>query len=257
MDRLKGKSVLVGKDADTGKLCVAVVAGGQWQVALIGSVGSVPGGVSRCRPAENTAHCRIDIDPSGTMVLTNLKPQNTTYVDGLQIESKRLTDSSSVALGTGRYALDLPLLLNTAIKLADRMKPAPAEYSIKCLREVWDEYETTIEAIQRRQQRLARRRMLPIMIGSASGLLALVCATVNVSSLYITLPITAASFVIYLIIYIRKDTSIEDRKEATDRLYDNYVCPNPHCNHFMGNQPYKILRQNKKCPYCGCKFTEK
>ncbi len=256
MDRLKGCTILIGREHAQGRLLVAL--SGSDKTAIVGAAGSVSGSVSRCKPAENTAHCKIEIDSSGTMVLTNLKPQNVTYIDGVQVESKRITDSSSILLGQDKYVLDLPLLLNTAIKLAAEAKAASSsnEYSISHLEDVWNEYEGAMEAIQRRQQLLGRRRLLPIMIGSASGLIALVCATIKISSLYITLPITAISFIIYLIIYLKKDTSIEDRKEATDCLYDNYVCPNPHCNHFMGNQPYRILRQNKKCPYCGCKFTE-
>ncbi len=256
MDRLKGCTILIGREHAQGRLLVALSGSGR--ATLIGAAGSVPGSVSRCKPAENTAHCKIEIDSSGTMVLTNLKPQNVTYIDGVQVESKRISDSSTVLLGPDKYVLDLPLLLNTAIKLATGAKATSSsnEYSIMRLEEVWDEYERAMEDIQRRQQLLGRRRMLPIIIGSASGLIALVCAAIKISSLWFILPITATSFIIYLVVYLKKDTSIEDRKEATDRLYDNYVCPNPHCKHFMGSLPYKILRKNKKCPFCGCKFTE-
>ena len=64
-------------------------------------------------------------------------------------------------------------------------------------------------------------------------------------------------FVMYLKIYNEKDTSVEDRKKAQNELIDNYICPNPKCKHFLGQQPYKVLRQNKNCPYCKAKWNEK
>ena len=34
----------------------------------------------------------------------------------------------------------------------------------------------------------------------------------------------------------------------------HYVCPNPECRHFLGYQPYKLILQHKKCPWCKSKF---
>lgn len=269
MDRLKGKTILVGKEPGQGRLCVSVLVNGQPKMALIGQAGSVPNSVSRCKPAVGMAHCKIEIDQLGNMTLTNLKPQNVTFVDGMEIVSKRITVSNAVALGKDKYSIDLNIILNTVLKMfglkdlptgsksGESLQSSIPEYSIRHLKDIWADYEETLEAIQRRQQKIGKRRMLPIMIGSASGLAAPLFATIAIPTLYITVPIAAISFLIYMKNYGEKDTTIEDRKRANDRFIDNYICPNPKCHHFMGNQPYKILRQNKKCPYCGCFITEK
>ena len=113
------------------------------------------------------------------------------------------------------------------------------------------------EEITLRVQDRSKKRMLPIVIGSASGLIAPVFALVSgTSTLFVTIPIAIISLSIYLKLLIEKDTSIEDRKSAQDKLIDNYVCPHDDCRHFLGSQPYKVIRQNKKCPYCGKPWTE-
>ena len=55
------------------------------------------------------------------------------------------------------------------------------------------------------------------------------------------------------------DVMEEVTEEITEEFQKKYVCPNKKkpCNHFLGNVPYNILRQNTKCPYCGCGFNEK
>ncbi len=266
MDRLKGKTILIGRESGQGRLLVALLGSGKG--AAIGGVGSVPGSVSRCRPNEKTAHCKIEIDPSGNMVLTNIKPENVTFVNDLQIQSKKITPSCTISLGRDRYLLDLNLVLQTATKLvgATTPSPTPKTYSIQHLEKVWNRYEATLEAIQRGQQERGKRRMLPMMIGVASSVITALIAFFRdqiydetVRNFLTILPALVAviSFIIYFRNYTEKDTSIEDKKNAQDKLFDHYVCPNPQCNHFMGNQPYKVLRQNKKCPYCGCSLTDK
>lgn len=258
MERLKGKTILIGKEPGQGRLFVCVAVNGQPKAAAIGHPGSVPNCVSRCKPAEGVAHCKIEVDPSGNMILTNLKPQNVTFVNDAEIMSKRIDASSRVALGKDKFPVPLSAVVEVAKKLVPSSPPPAQEFSIRHLEKVWNEYEESLETIQRRQQQMGKRRMLPIMIGSASGIAAPIFATlVATASLYVTVPIAFVSFLIYMKNYREKDTSIEDRKTANNFFIDNYVCPNPACRHFMGNQPYKILKQNKKCLYCGCLLTEK
>ncbi len=256
LDDLNGKAILIGKEPGQGRLCISVVVNGKPLAAVMGTPGCVPSCVSRCKPSEGMAHCKIEVDPSGKMTLVNLKPQNVTYVNDVEIESKRINPYSSITLGRDKYAIDLDAVLRTAVKLADSVPQPPKEYSIKHLEKIWDEYELALDKIQRYQQNKARRRLVPIMVGFASTILAPIFATtLTLSSLYVTLPIAAISFILYIKLYMEKDSSFEDKKKATNQFQDNYVCPNPQCRHFMGYQPYKILKQNKKCLYCGCLFS--
>ncbi len=269
MDRLRGRTILIGRSPDDGRLCVGVLTSGHPKVAKVNVQVPVPACVSRCKPAEGTAHCSVQVDQSGNMTLTNMKPGNATYVDGLKVVSKRVSRDSSVSLGKDRYPLDLGLVLDAAMGMLDGASSragAPGQgpaaqgkqYGISHLGKVWDEYEGTMADIQRLQEERGRKRMLPIMIGSVSAVLSPILGfCIPGNTYWITMLIAAISLVMYLRIYFSKDTTTGMKKDAQDRLIDEYVCPNPSCGHFMGFQPYKVLRQGRKCPYCGCAFMEK
>lgn len=251
MEKIKGKSILVGKDPQKGNLQIAIEHNGKKVTAGIGQEGCVPNCVSRCYPAQGVAHCQIDVKKDGSLVLRNLKPQNVTFVNGAQIESKSVNKDAKVTLGGQGYPVSLTEILNKALELVCTGK------SIKHLKDVWNGYENKLESIQLRQQNRQKKRLLPMVIGSASGLIAPLLATMSgTSTLFITVPIAVISFVIYICIYNEKDTSVADRKKATNDFIDAYVCPYDECKHYLGNQPYKVLRQNKCCPYCKKEWNE-
>ena len=116
MDRLKGKTILIGKEPGQSRLLVAIQSNGK--SATIGTPGSVPACVSRCRPADGVAHAKIYVDHNGNMVLTNIKSRNVTYVNGSEIASKHVSLANSVELGRNRFRIDLPLVIETAKKIA-------------------------------------------------------------------------------------------------------------------------------------------
>lgn len=256
MSLLKGKTIFIGKEPGQGRLLVVLKINNQWKATTVGALESVPNSVSRCLPLEEKAHCSITMDANGGMVITNLKPQNVTCVNGIEYNSKKITENSHISLGKDNYSLDLAAVLDAVDKLIAALPPEPK--SIKHLEQVWEEFETTNDTITLRQQQKANRRMLPMLIGSASGLIAPIMAIVSsTATLCVTIPISIISFIIYFKNYTEKDTSVEDRKVALNKFIDNYVCPHEKCNHhYLGNQPYKVLRQNKKCPYCGGEWTE-
>ena len=261
MGNLGEMTILIGREPGQSRLLVAVKANGQTKQGVIGQEGSVPKGVSRLKLAEGSAHCEIDIDERGTMILKKVNPNNVTYVDGIEVTSKKITEQSQLTLGSCQYPLNVSNVLAAVQKIATPVKPSPSggdvppkqpsTVSIRHLKDIWDEYEKAIEDIQRRNQQKAKQRMLPIIIGSLASILAYFITNPKV-----TIAILAISAAIYLKMYFEKDTSIEDKKAATDKLTDKYVCPAKGCHHFMGYQPYKLLRQNKKCPYCGTLFSE-
>lgn len=244
MDLLKNKTILIGKEPGQGRLLISMKINGQPKTAAIGAAGSVPGSVSRCNPAQNVAHCQIEVGPDGRMVLTNLKPQNVTYVNGVEIASKKIAKDNQVLLGMEQYPVNISTVLDTAKKLVGTVPQPPK--SIAHLEKVWNEYETTLENIQRAQLDRNRKRMLPIMIGTGAGVISMLAS----QEILIALPLAILPLLLYIKNYTEKDTSIDDRKAANDKFIDHYVCPHSHCRHYLGNQPYKVLRQNKNCPYC-------
>lgn len=255
-DNLKGRTILVGKEPQKGRLLVSVKINGQPKTAAIGLPGSVPACVSRCIAAQDVAHFRLDISRSGAISITNLKPQNVTFVNGAEIIKKTISENSAVTLGKDRFPINLKEVLATASKIVDVViPPAPKEFSIRPLKEVWDDYEYTTT-----RQRVANGRFAAL--ASASGLFTI--GSIVISALpnfnpNIRYVMYGMAFVLILITIIKRlyDATNQPKiqKEQREDFQRNYVCPNPDCHHFVGNQPYNIISQSKKCPYCGCTWT--
>lgn len=238
--------IYVGKDPEKMVISAAVELQGKFKTVVLPELGNVPASVSRLMPAAGKSHCRIEVQPDGSMLIENMNPANSTYVNGNEIVKKRVAGDAKVELGVDRFPLDL----NAVLSSVSSVLPA----SIAPLEAVWNEYERRKEAIAKKQLDRGRKRLLPMIIGAVSGILAPILGTLGTGTLFITVPIAVVSLLIYIRMFSEKDTSIEDNKAAQDYLIDNYICPK--CGHFLGNIPYKVLRQNKKCSYCGKEWRE-
>ena len=245
MEKLKEKSILIGRDPNASKLLISVNVNGQIKSASIGD--NVPNSVSRCVPNQDSAHCKIAINQNGDMILTNLKEQNITKVNGDEILSKRITNASRISLGREDYTFSVETVLEAARKLIPNPPAVPK--SIKHLEKVYQDYEKATENIALKKEKQAKKASLPMIFSGAgtiiTGAFLLSGITIGV---YITLPLTIISFIFNLTIFTHKDTSREETKKLQYELINNYVCP--HCQHYLGAQPYMVIKQNKKCPYC-------
>ena len=181
MNSLKNKKLLIGKEPSmSGRLYVALVAPGEKpRVAAVGAPGSVPQSVSRCKPMEEVAHASITEDAAGNLIITNLKQQNVTRVDGVDIVSKQITPASKVELGKDHYRLDLALVLKAAEQLLGDPVPSPSPspaptptpspapspspspnpggagpYNIHHLEYVWRNYQDGLKALRERQKQV-------------------------------------------------------------------------------------------------------
>lgn len=271
MDILKGKTILIGKEPGPGRLLIAIQETGK--IGAMGAPGSVPASVSRCKPAEGVAHAKLTVSHNGNLTLTNMKPQNITFVNGSEIVSKRVSLTNTVELGKDHYSISVPAIIEAAKKIAaisEGPKPQPNTPSnpqtpmdISHLKLVYENYETEMDRIVLAQQELGKKRMLPIMVSSASGILSGLGALISLSSLWVTLPVTGVVSFLYFRNYNSKDTSYEDRKNANSEFQHNYVCPS--CGHFFGSLGYDLLKnqlrnpkdQKMYCPKCKCELTEK
>lgn len=267
MEGLKGKTIYIGRDPGVSNLAVALKETGK--TLSSGNPGSVPYSVSRCRVSEGKAHASIEIDQSGAMTLHSMNPANSTYVDGVEVSTCRITDKSKVELGRDRFRIRIPAILDLARQNLPAApvaspQPVPAEaFDISHLKEVWENYEAEIDRIVISQQEMGKKRMLPIMVSSASGILSGVGALVSLSTLWVTLPVTGVVSYLYFRNYNTKDTSYEDRRKAGNEFQQSYVCPS--CGHFFGMQGYELLKnqlRNPKdrkmyCPKCKCELEEK
>ena len=245
-EALKGKTILIGREnSPLSRLFISADA-----KALALNL-SVPKNVSRCLPAEGKAHCKIEISHNGELKITNLKDENRTYVNGNEIISKIIKPTDTVELGESRFAINIQQILNAATKLVTVAPPQPDGYSIKHLENVWNDFENKNIELQKRAKHLNLLRSVPIAFTMIGGVIS---AIVDEDIRKYTIIITCIAVVILLygLYKAATDKSIEERQEATKKFQDNYVCPK--CRHFLGNQPYNIVRQNKNCPYCKVRF---
>lgn len=262
VENLKGSTILIGRESDNGRLLVSLMINGTAKTAAMGSAGSVPNCVSRCKPAEGVAHCKIVIDGGGNMTIVNMKPANVTYVNGVEIVSKRISESSNVELGKDRYRLNVDSMLAVASKVVNVVKPpTPKTYSVRPLEQAWNEYHDGLLAIKRRGRSIMQLRSASPIFTLGSGSIAAIAKTQDWSSgiFIVTTTLTVIGLILMIYSFYKSytDKSIEESERLTEDFQRRYVCPNPNCHHFLGMQSYNVLRQNKKCPYCGCQLTDK
>ena len=242
---------LLGKEEGAHRLEVKV---GQ-KVFVFGSPESVPKSVSR-------THCLLTVEYSDdvnrtvkSIVVKNVKMQNTTYVDGQEIEQKVVKENSKVQLGFERYPLDLPAIIAKLRSMLPEVKVEPKTYSILPLKTVWEEYDHTKLGITTSSVKSANRQRLQgilSMFGVLVGFIPGVPSTIRVV-------IIGAALVMAVYFFVKGSVGAPVHKRLHDLDEDfrkRYVCPNPECHHYLGQTPYDVLRQNKGCIYCKCKYKE-
>ncbi|MBO4306987.1 MAG: FHA domain-containing protein [Bacteroidales bacterium] len=261
-DNLYGKSILVGKDPEKSRLLVSVSINGSPKSTAIGDEGSVPNCVSRCKAKENVAHCRIDIADDGTMRLTNLKAQNVTYVNGVEIATKVINTGSLVELGVNRYRLDIPAVIDTASKIVAKVVPTqPKTYSIAHLETVWNQHREKMMAIRKRQHKNQLLTRIPMIFTLGSGVISTLAKTSEWGGniMIITLSMTGIGLLLMIYGFIRSalEKTLEKTEAENEDFKHKYACPNPECGIPLGNVDFDILKRRKRCPNCGCLYGEK
>jgi pSer/pThr/pTyr-binding forkhead associated (FHA) protein len=222
MDRLKGKTILIGKEPGQGRLLVAIAGG---KTATIGSLNSVPSSVSRCKVAEGVAHAKITIDQSGNMILTNMKPQNITYVNGSEIVSKRINPSNTIELGKDKFNINLAVVIETAKKLATVNNPSPVDinshgvngnthqiFNIKHLETIYNDYHLKTIERQKRQKKLGILASCSMFFTIGGGAIAAVANKLGLENIqdYLWILPVLGLIVFVISMYMRiNDTSIE------------------------------------------------
>lgn len=251
MERLKGKTILIGKEPGQGRLAI-LVAG---KVALLGTPGSVPGCVSRLK--DGTAHCKIMVAQDGSMTITNLKDANVTYVNGAEVMSKRIDQNSRVQLGKDRYDIDVKTVLQAAIKLLPpkvTLPPPPPpvkEYSIRHLERVWNNYTEIVKKLRTRQKNINLLSSIPMAFSMFGGLIAGI-APDEIRMYAYAFTGVALVILVYGLYKRFTDNTQDEAEELKKKLQRDYVCPN--CGHYLEGREYPLLLQDGKCRYCGAKF---
>ena len=128
--------IIIGREEGARRLH-CIVDGREFNV---GQAGCVPASVSR-------KHCKITIN-GNNMSIENLKPQNITFVDDSQVFSKGITETSKVQLGNEKYTVPLQQVIQLATGTSatgsgttQQPKAETPTFTLKPLKEIWDEYD--------------------------------------------------------------------------------------------------------------------
>lgn len=223
-------------------------------------------------PSVSREHCILTDNGDGTYTLEH-KGQLPTYVDGVQILKTQVTRDSVITIGKStkvKVADLLPLPLQGDGGVQDShsgektVKPQPQpqpnpypqyehEYSIAHLEEVWKTYHQGTLDIQNRQHSMGLLIRIPTIFTIGGGVLTAVVGP-EFRVVTIIMSIIGLILMVYGIIQSKNFKPAEVRDKLDQEFQDTYVCPK--CHHFMGNMPYKLLRQDKNCRFCKCKLHD-
>jgi hypothetical protein len=233
--------IIIGRKAETNQLKITIGK----QAKVCGTEQSVPNSVSR-------THFSLTSVEGGGFTLKNLNPANETFVNGVSVESKHVTQQDKIELGAARYVFDWGLIAEVSPVLID----------ISPLRHVWDEYHREKMKIQVQQGRFNALKSLSGLL--SMGAMAAMFFESNkegssgISMRMVLYGIGALFTLVVLVISFINASKIPQKQDEIDqRFRRRYVCPNPKCRHFMGNQPYDVLAQGNACPYCRAQYKEK
>lgn len=218
-------------------------------------------------PTVSREHCWLTDNGDGTWTLQNKSAQGT-FVDGKQVLKTKVTKDTYIKL-SDTTTVKVADLLPIPQKVVSPPKPAsptnnkPQEvptYSIKHLKYVWEEYHNKQMEIKNNQRSINLLRSASPMFTIGSGAIATMAKTMGwgdgIFTITIMMTIVGLVLMVYSFVKGYNDKSIEEQEKANEDFQNKYVCPNPECRHFMGNQAYRIIRQNKTCAYCKCKYVE-
>ena len=227
-------AIVIGRNPQTRQL--SIDNGGN--IRNYGQANSIPLDVSR-------HHASFQPVGGGKWLIKNLSDNNVTFVNGVSIVSKTISEGDKVELGNSHYLFPWAALQEPKVETID----------ISPLKKVWDEYDK-----RRFDAQIAERKFNAAR--SATGIITMIAIACSIilghGPIYIMLYAIAIGIsVVFTYVAYKKSTEVpKQQRELTKLFQQRYVCPNSKCKHFMGFTDYDILIQNDACPYCKRKYKK-
>lgn len=224
--------IIIGRDQQTRQL--DVVKDGV--LKQYGQPGSVPMDVSRHH---------ISIQPAGVgkWQIKNLNERNVTFVNGIAVESKTVTENDKIELGNSHYLLNWDAL----------SEPKEETVDIRPLKKIWNDYDEKRLEIQIAERKFNAAR-------SATGIITMIAIACSLilghGPVYLILYALAIGIsVAFTYQAYQKSSDVPRRQREMNKDFQKrYTCPK--CGHFMGFTDYDILTQSDACPYCKTKYQK-
>ena len=224
--------IIIGRDQQTRQLCIIKDGNSR----LYGQANSVPMDVSR-------HHISLVPAGSGKWKIKNLNERNVTFVNGIAVESKTISETDRIELGNSHYLFSWAAL----------QEPKEETIDIRPLKVVWDNYQQNEIEIRDRQKNNGLWASVPLGFSMLGGLIAGVAPEIR----EIALIFTGLAFLIFIYGLYRRsqDNSTVELKANQNEFEMKWVCPK--CKHPLTCfRSYIILSQSDACPYCKTKYKK-
>ena len=239
--------IIIGRDQQTRQLCVIKDGNSK----LCGQPGSVPMDVSR-------HHISLQPAGNGKWKIKNLNERNVTFVNGISVESKTISESDKIELGNSHYLFQWSALSELKVDTID----------IRPLKKVWDNYQKENKDVEIRKQMLALKKQKQNILRGLTGIFIPLAIVLSIYAggrenplfivLYCIPPLVTLIMTFNQYHSIKEDEQnvVNDREQKDERdlqFRRDYSCPNPKCGKYL-NMPYDVLERYDSCPYCHVKF---
>ena len=222
--------IKIGRDSATGLLRLTM-----------GTKTTVVKEAPPCSAGVGREHAVLTVGDDGLMVVRNLNIENDLYVNGIGVESKRVTVSDNIEMGRERYRLPWDILQPLLPTFAD----------ISPLQQVWDDYESRSLKLEISERRFG-------VLRSATGLITMAAIMLSIFAgrnvLYIVLYALAGliSVAFFIVAYLSASRIPQQRRQLRQQAEEHYCCPV--CGGHFTLQKFEQLRQSKRCHNCGALF---
>lgn len=224
--------VTIGRDQQSRRL--TVVRDGK--VQFVGQPGSVPMDVSR-------QHASFTLQKDDTWELRNLNARNVTFVNGMAVEKKIVSDRDKIELGSSHYLVSWEVIKGPKVETVD----------VRPLKRIWEWYEDTQLELKEGERRTQNWQRLGGILSTCGMLVMFAEGLGNVR--FFLMAIAALIAIFFFVRGFSPDSSLNLKmNELGKEFRKRYTCPK--CGHFMGNEPYDVLIQNESCRYCRAKFIK-
>ena len=208
-------------------------------------------------PTVSRKHCKVTVNSDGTYTIANLSTTSFTKVDGRDIIKTQATLDSEIQLGP-IFKARLRDLIGVA-----KENPRQKEFSISHLEKIWEDYHEADLALKDTQHKMSLYQRIPVFFTIGAGALTSVSWSLGWGEWikYLSIGLTLIGLV--LMVYFFKQASKFNLGREFDKLnqdfQNNYHCPNPECQCFLGTFSYPIMKKKYKtgCPYCKCRYVER
>lgn len=210
-------------------------------------------------PTVSGKHAKVFRGNDGKLYIEDLGSTNGTFVNNQRIKRSPVSSGMIVKLGSN-YILPLEQHIIPKLPIGDD----EFNHRMNQLKPIWDNHQETIREFNLQKQKIGKKQMLPMMIGTfLGGIAGLVHAFIKTEDggfnpiTIITGGLSILSFFGYFIMsnfITNKMRKIDiEIAEENEKFQLEYECPS--CHKRLGGTPWRVIAHSCACPCCNRPFT--